>query len=270
MSAPLLKRTFAAMLNGMYLRRFVIASIFLTAAAHVRCQPAHAVFDVASVRPSAQTVGPDYNNQIRWTAVGFTGRNVTLRRLAADAWNLQLDQIEGPPWLDRMEYDIEARSAEGATREQRMLMLQSLLADRFNLKQHSEMRAMRAYELTTGKDGPKIKPVAEGEAHVGEGLHFHGEMRQFADLLAVQFSIPATDNPSVPVRAGGPAIPVLDRTGLAGVYDFSVDIRLEPGTDAFTNWQRVLTEQLGLRIESRKADVEVRVIDDAAKMPSAN
>jgi uncharacterized protein (TIGR03435 family) len=266
----LLARTFAHILNGMHLPRFIVASVLLTGAAVAQCQPARPAFDVASVRPSAQTVGPDYNNQVSWTPEGFTGRNVTLRRLAADAWNLQLDQIIGPSWLDRNEYDIEARSAEGVTREQKMGMLQSLLADRFNLKQHSETRAMRVYELTVGKDGPKIKPAAEGESRAGAGFHFHGEMRQFADLLAVQFSIPATNDPSVPVRAGGPAIPVLDRTGLAGVYDFSADIHPEPGTDAFTSWQRVLAEQLGLRIESRKADVETRVIDDAVKMPSAN
>ncbi len=259
------------MLNGMRFRRFMLTSALLAAAALVQCQPARPAFDVASVRPSAHTVGPDYNNQISWSSVGLTARNATLRRMIADAWSLQLDQVIGPPWLDRNEYDIEARFAAGATREQRAMMLQSLLAERFNLKQHSETRSMRVYELTIGKDGPKIKPVAEGEApHAGGGFHFHGDMRQFADLLAVQFSIPAAANPSEPVRAGGPATPVLDRTGLDGIYDFSVDIHPELGTDAFTAWQRVLEEQLGLRIESRKADVEVRVVDDAAKTPSAN
>ena len=262
------------MLSAMRLQCLIAGSVLLGAAALARCQAAGPVFDVASIRPSAHTVGPDYNNQISWTPVGFTGKNVTLRRLIADAWNLQLDQVIGPPWLDRNEYDVQARVAEGAMKAQMALMLQGLLTDRFNLKQHSETRTMRVYELKAGEHGPKIKPVADGEpnpvAGAGAGFHFHGEMRQFADLLAVQFSIPAVENPSVPVRAGGPAIPVLDRTGLDGVYDFSVDIHPEPGTDAFTGWQRVLNEQLGLRIESRKADVDVHVVDDAAKMPSAN
>jgi uncharacterized protein (TIGR03435 family) len=258
------------MLYGMRYQLFILASVFLAAAALGRCQPAQAAFEVASVRPSARAVGPDYNNQISWTAEGFTGRNVTLRRLIADAWNLQLDQVIGPPWLDRNEYDIEARMAQGATREQRALMLRSLLIDRFSLKQHRETRMMRVYELTLGKDGPKIKPVAEGESPAGAGFHFHGDMRQFADLLAVQFSIPAASDPGTPVRAGGPAVPVLDKTGLDGIYDFSVDMRPELGTDAFTSWRRVLDEQLGLSIENREADVEVHVIDDAAKVPSAN
>lgn len=268
--AYLLRRRFVPMLNDMRLLRFIVIGVLLAAVAPAWSQSARPVFDVASVRPSARTVGPDYNNQISWTPEGFTGRNVTLRRLAADAWNLQLDQIIGPAWLDREEYDVEVRFDEGVTREQKALMLQSLLMDRFNLKQHSETRPMRVYELTVAKDGPKIKPAASGESHAGAGFHFHGEMRQFADLLAVQFSIPAAADPGTPVRAGGPAIPVLDRTGLDGVYDFTVDMHPEPGTDAFTGWQRVLDEQLGLKIESRKADVAVRVIDDAKKMPSAN
>jgi len=258
------------MLNGMRVRRFIVGFVFTLAAMVGWCQGTKPAFDVASVRPSAQTVGPDYNNQIHWTAEGFTAKNATLRRLAADAWNLQLDQILGPSWLDRAEYDIQARSPGSVTDEQKMLMLQGLLAERFNWKQHSETRSMRVYELTVGKNGPKIKPGAEGEPPAGAGFHFHGSMRQLADLLAVQFSIPAAVNPSVPVMAGGPATPVLDRTGLAGIYDFSVDIHPEPGTDAFTSWQRVLDEQLGLKIESRKADVEVRVIDDVIRTPNAN
>lgn len=271
----LLGHIFALMLVGMRLPHITTMSVLLVGAALVLCHPARTVppqpaFDVVSVRPSGHTVGPDYNNQVSWTAVGFTGKNVTLKRLIADAWSLQLDQVMGPAWLDRNEYDIEARFGEGATSGQRALMLQSLLLDRFNLKQHSDSRPMRVYELTVGKDGPKIKPVAGEESHAGAGFHFRGGMRQFADLLAVQFSIPAVQDPSMPARAGGPAMPVIDRTGLEGVYDFSVDIQPEPGTDAFTSWQRVLGEQLGLRIDSRKDDVEVRVVDDAAQIPIAN
>ena len=258
------------MLNGMRSPQIAIGIVLLAAAAIVQCQSSRTAFDVASVRPSGHRVGPDYNNQVSWTAGSFTGKNVTLKRLVADAWSLQLDQVIGPAWLDRDEYDVEARFAEGATSTQTGLMLQSLLMDRFNLKQHSETRSMRVYELTVARDGPKIKPASGGAPHASAGFHFHGEMRQFADLLAVQFSIPAAEDPGTPVRAGGPVTPVLDKTGLEGVYDFSADIHPEPGIDAFTGWQRVLDEQLGLRIESRKADVEVRVVDDAARIPSAN
>ncbi|HKF46913.1 MAG TPA: TIGR03435 family protein [Terracidiphilus sp.] len=241
---------------------------FIGIAGSQSVQPA---FDVASVRPSQHEVGPDYNNQINYSPSEFTARNVTLRRLIAEAWRCQIDQVLGPPWLDRNEYDIEARAPAGTRSEQTSLMLRSLLSDRFQLKQHSDIRGMRVYELTVGRGGAKILPVQPGAAAPsGSGFHFRGDMRQFADLLAVQFSIPAAVNPGEPVRAGGTPIPVLDKTGLPGIHEFSVDIRPELGTDAFTAWKRALEEQLGLKIESRKADVSVVVVDEAAKIPTAN
>jgi uncharacterized protein (TIGR03435 family) len=228
-------------------------------------------FDVASVKPSQHKVGPDYNNQIRYSPTEFTARNVTLKRLLAEACHLQMNQVSGPGWLSQNEYDIEARAAGMSTREQMAPMLRNLIAERFNLKQHSEMREMRVYELVVGPSGAKIHPMNEGEpVKVGGEFHFHGDLREFADLLAVQFSIPAPDNPTEPVRASTSPTPVVDKTGLKGIFDFSVDIRPELGTDMFASWQRALQDQLGLKIESRKGSVAVLVVDAADKIPIAN
>lgn len=228
-------------------------------------------FEVASVRPSQHEVGPDYNNQIAYSAAGFSGRNITLRRLVAEAWQCQLDQVLGPSWLDQSEYDITAHVAEGVSKEQIPFMLRSLLSSRFGLKEHSETRQMRVYALTVGQGGAKIHLASPGNTvNGGPGVHFHGDMRQFADLLAIQFSIPAADNPNVPVSAGGSRSPVLDKTGLQGIYEFSVDVRPELGTDAFTAWKRALEDQLGLKIESRKDDVAVVIVDSAEKIPTGN
>ena len=228
-------------------------------------------FEVASVRPSQHEVGPDYNNQIAYSAAGFSGRNITLRRLVAEAWQCQLDQVIGPSWLDQNEYDITARVPEGVSKEQIPFMLRSLLSSRFGLKEHSETRPMRVYALMVGQGGARIHLASPGNTvNGGPGVHFHGDMRQFADLLAIQFSIPAADNPNVPVRAGGSRIPVLDKTGLQGIYEFSVDVKPELGTDAFTAWKRALEDQLGLKIESRKDDVAVVIVDSAEKIPTGN
>jgi uncharacterized protein (TIGR03435 family) len=228
-------------------------------------------FEVASVRPSQHDVGPDYNNQITYLPGEFAGRNVTLRRLVAEAWQCQLDQVLGPPWLDHNEYDITARVPEGASKDQISLMLRGLLSERFHLREHSDTRQMRVYELMIGQGGPRIHPIAPDIAGTsGSGVHFRGDMRHFSDFLAVQFSIPAADSPTVPARAGGSPMPVLDKTGLQGIYEFSVDVRPELGTDAFTAWKRALEDQLGLRIESQKADVAVVVIDDLAKIPTVD
>jgi len=251
---------------------FVTASLVqLSVIAFAQGQATPSSFEVASVRPSQHEVGPDYNNQITYSPGGFTGRNVTLRRLIAEAWECQMDQVLGPPWLDHNEFDIAARVPEGAHQERVVLMLRSLLSERFHLKEHSDTRQMRVYELRVGPGGPRIRPIAPGGAATdGAGVHFVGDMRQFADFLAVQFSIPAADSPDVPARAGGPPTPVLDKTELQGVYEFNADLRPELGTDALTAWKRALEGQLGLKIESRKADVAVVVVDDAAKIPAAD
>ncbi len=255
----------------MLLRRPTILFIFLTTVAFAQSQQQPSLFEAASVRPSEHEVGPDYNNQITYSPAGFNGKNVTLRRLIAEAWHCQMKQVSGPPWLDHNEYDIGARAFEGATKEQMQSMLRALLIDRFSLKQHNESKVMRVYELEVGKNGPKIKPVQDASpSSTGSGFRFRGDMRQFADLLAVQFSIPAPADPGVPVKAGGPAIPVLDKTGLQGIYDFSVDMRPELGTDIFTAWKRALEDQLGLKIESRMDPVAVVVVEDATKIPTAN
>lgn len=258
-------------MRPMHAMRGLIALPLFAASVFSQASAGAPTFEVASVRQSQRQVGPDYNNQIRYTPTGMIARNVTLRRLVAEAYRLQVHQVLGPDWLDRNEYDIEAKSAQDVSRERMATMLQGLLAERFNLKQHSEKREMRVYELVVDKAGIKIHPATDGEIdHAGAGFHFHGSLREFADLLAVQLSIQTLNNPNEPARASGPLIPVLDQTGLSGVYDFSVDMRPESGTDMFTMWQRALQAQLGLRLENRKETVTVVVVDEAAKTPTEN
>ena len=79
------------------------------------------------MKPSQHLVGPDYNNQLSYLPTGIIARNVTLKRLIAEAYQLQLNQVLGPSWLDKNEYDIEARSAGIGTREEHALMLEALL-----------------------------------------------------------------------------------------------------------------------------------------------
>jgi uncharacterized protein (TIGR03435 family) len=259
------------MLEAMRALPLLIALSLSGSMAFGHASQAAPAFDVASVKPSQHQVGPDYNNQIAYSPTRFTGRNVTLKRLVAEAYQLQLNQVLGPSWLGQNEYDIDARATGVSTREQMALMIRSLVAERFGLKQHSEMREMRVYELVIGPSGAKIHPLNGGEpVRAGGRFHFHGDLREFADLLAVQFSIPAADNPSEPVRASTSPIPVVDKTGLQGIFDFSVDIHPELGTDMFTSWQRALQDQLGLKIESRKGNVAVLAVDAAAKMPTEN
>jgi len=139
------------------------------------------------------------------------------------------------------------------------------------LRKHDETRATRVYELTVGKSGARIHSTSDAQpANAGMGFHFHGDMREFADLLAIKLSIPPAMDPGVPVRASGPPVPVLDKTGMPGSFDFQINIQPELGADMFTLWQRALQEQLGLRLENRRENVRILVVDDAAKIPTEN
>jgi uncharacterized protein (TIGR03435 family) len=257
----------------MAMRALIVLSVlaFLSPAAFCQAASQAISFDVASVKPSQRQVGPDYNNQLAFSEVGLKARNVTLRRLVAEAYSLQLNQVIGPSWLDQNEYDIEAQAGGAVDKETLVLMLRSLLADRFGLKQHGETRNMRAYDLVTDKGGPKVQPAKPGDQpKTGTGSHFHGDMRQLADLIAIQLNFSAPTNPTRPVVASAPPAPVLDQTSLSGIYDFNVDVKPELGADGFTTWQRMLQDQLGLKLVSRREGVPVVVVDSAARVPTAN
>lgn len=230
--------------------------------------------EVASVKPSANPVGRDYNNQIAIGPSTFSGRNITLKRLIVEAYGVTPPQVfGGPKWLDESEYDVEAKAGLPASAEQLRRMLQPLLASRFHLVFHRESRELKVYELVVDKDGPKIKPVKDGEgesAPLGSG-HFHGELQDLANLISVQLTIPAPmDDPTRPSIASGAPVPVFNKTGLSGTYDFDLDMKVEAGVPSFNRWQSVLTEQLGLKLESRKTPVEGIVVDSADRVPVAN
>lgn len=262
-------REYRSTVNCMRTWRVAVFLFLLNSVA--RSQPTvPAEFDIASVKPSSHPVGPDYNNLFVFSRAGITARNATLRRLIAEAYGIQMNQVLGPNWLDQNEFDIDARAGHPISNEERDLMLRLLLTRRFHLRQHQETRDMHVYELIADATGLKIHAAKEDDPPVtGPGFHFRGDMRHFADLLTVQLSIPASDDPTQLSRAGGPRIPVIDKTGLPGIYEFSAAISPEPGVDSFTLWKRALP-QMGLKLESRKGPAEVLVVDSADRVPVAN
>jgi uncharacterized protein (TIGR03435 family) len=224
-------------------------------------------FDVASVKPSGRTVGRDAQSAVSYEAKRVAGRNVTLKRLIAEAYGLAMYQVSGgPKWLDENEYDIDARVDNPATKEELRARLRTLLTERFHLATHLESKEMRLYELVVGKGGLRISPAAEGSK---PPRGFRGTMSQFANLLSVQLAIPAASDPGKPAMSSGAVVPVVDQTGLTGIYDFNVEVRPELGVDMFTLWQRALQE-LGLRLENKRSKVDILVVDGAQRIPEAN
>src|SRR5215472_6338090 len=133
--------------------RLALCSV-LAAVAAVAQTP---TFEVASVKTSASDTGrPDIK---RDPGGGITLSNATLELLVVMAYNIQSFQIAGgPSWLRSRRFDVVAKAPEGAPKNQTWVMLQTLLADRFQLTVHREARELPILELTVAKGGPKIQP----------------------------------------------------------------------------------------------------------------
>jgi len=223
-------------------------------------------FAVASVRPSQRQLGPDANGRVAINPAGLRGGNVTLKQLIAEAYGVQPYRLfGGPGWLDTSQYDVDAKAGGPIAPASAALMLRTLLIDRFHLSLHRETRELHVYDLVVDQHGSKLRAAPDAE-----GAGFHGNLQEFASLLSIQLSIALADDPAKPGRASGALVPVRDQTGLTGVYDIAVDVRPEPGADMFTLWQRHLQDRLGLKLESRKAEVEVLVIDPAERVPTGD
>jgi uncharacterized protein (TIGR03435 family) len=224
-----------------------------------------AEFEVASIRPAKQDGDHDSN-----TDKGFyRTHNLTLKRLIARAWEIDETQIfGGPNWMDSDSYDITARiPAEFAqqTREKVPLMIQSLLADRFQLVIHREPRQISGYVLVVAKKGPKMeraKPEQTGSHADSNNTHLTAKnvtMEGFANHLS---------------RDLGKL--VVDKTGLTGGFNFELEWlpeRLqsspEPSVDDRPSIFTAVEQQLGLKLESAKVTALAIVVDRAEK-PESN
>jgi uncharacterized protein (TIGR03435 family) len=227
---------------------------------------AQSQFEVASIKPS-QTGSLDREGNRResvdTSADGLTMRNVSLTSCVRWAYGVQASQVSGPAWLDTERFDVVAKGAGPASEDQLRLMLQALLADRFKLTLHRDSKVMSSYELTVAKSGPKLqKSAGEGKSgHSGNGLKATFEKTSMPELA---------EHLSAIVRA-----PVADRTGLNERFEFAMDFSgfFVPGATlddlpAFVNG--AIQAQLGLKLELRKAPVEILVIDHAERVPSEN
>jgi uncharacterized protein (TIGR03435 family) len=232
-------------------------------------------FEVASVK----SAGP--RADLARTGVFFTsgGRFETLsaklRMILATAFDVRDYQISGAPaWMDSDEFDINAKAAdESANIEQRRLMVQSLLAERFHLSVHRETREGQVYELTIAKGGSRLREATDSLQGKQQGL---GRGRGLVYGMACPLRLLANQLGQELGR------PVVDKTGLAGRYDFTLKWTPDaggasPGTDAgqFAGDNLppslfiALQESLGLRLQAAKGPVETLVIDHVEK-PNAN
>src|SRR5271154_7259431 len=87
----------------------------------------------------------------------LTYTNIALKTILLRAYGVLNYRLSGPDWLNSARFNIVAKVPPGATKEQLTLMLQNLVVERFNLTFHHETKETLVYELTAGKNGPKLK-----------------------------------------------------------------------------------------------------------------
>jgi bla regulator protein blaR1 len=208
---------------------------------------------------------------------GLRVKNGTLKAIVETAYDIREFQISGGPgWVNSERYDILAKSPSNEFRsdvgnspediQAIRFRLQGLLAQRFHLQVHREMKELPEYALEIAKNGPKLigedpnvpRNSATGiQTTCGQMIGTSATMANLVFMLSRQLNRP-----------------VLDHTALTGKYNFRLqwtpDAGPCPGTpDDTPSIFTALQEKLGLKLESMKGAVESLVIDHAEK-PSEN
>ncbi len=232
-------------------------------------------FEVASVKPN--------NSGERGAHMSSDGgrmriTNLTMKGLITTAYGVREYQVEGPDWLDNDRFDVVAKFSEELPKDPEkynaMLqsMMQKLLAERFKLTVHRDKKTREVYGLVVSKGGIKFKESEGTDSHTSRatGIHYEGaaiEIARLSDFLGRRLDLP-----------------VVDMTGLKGYYDIKMDwvpdpkrpagekenAPLLPESQAGPTLRDAVTEQLGLKLEPRKAPIEVLIVDHVERVPTDN
>ena len=248
-------------------------------------------FDVASIREAPRVNGFAMNIDDPAHASAFRVTSIPLNYLIQLAYGFGPFQVSGAPdWINGMYVTVQAKSDRSAdallaklpddqARLEKRHMLQALLADRLQLKTHWETRPGSVFNLTLAKGGSKLQPTKVDPAEpadpsepapvanaLGPEVHAGGSregrviecrrftMRSITAMLGTQLQAP-----------------VVDRTGLTGTFDFTIQFNLDNSTepDAYPTLFSAIQEQLGLKLESAKGPLDTLVIDHVER-PSEN
>ena len=213
-------------------------------------------FEVASLKASPTDAGGTtvYNP----TPERFAADNITTRTLIALAWDVRVFQVSGGPnWLDSQRYDIVAKPEGDPTDERLRRMVRTLLAERFQLQVHHASKEMPVFVLEIAKGGSKLTAPSPGDGPEMRGKNGHlTAKRVTAELLAR-------------ILANELERPVLNRTGIDGSFDVDLEWTPEQNTDPGPSIFTAIQEQLGLRLQSQRALVDVLIVDRIER-PSAN
>jgi uncharacterized protein (TIGR03435 family) len=267
-------------------RRLATVALLAAALASLDAQsPAAAPeFEVASVRRN--TSG---DSRTTWRippsgAVSFT--NATIRWLIVQAYELRrfmlVDASDNPLLREAgadsgPKFDVEAKPPDDAPPGQQLLMLQKLLADRFKLRAHREMRTLPTYVLRVAREGrlgPELRPTDKNCAVWAAARRNDPQLAEPRDRHGTPLCV--GPQPSRTIRLlknAGPAAdiarqiqafvdrPLVDATGLTGNVEWTLTFALNPLDPDTPSIFTAVEEQLGLELEPSTAPYEVLVVD---------
>ena len=287
------------------MKAFTAFVFALVTAPAVFCQPPapRPEFEVASVKASAPlSADGQFAIGVHIDGAMVRCNYLTLRNYLTMAYDVKDYQIVAPDWMSTDHFDIVAKRPDASGGEQDLRgMVASLLTDRFKMVIHRETRDLPAYALVVGKSGLKIKELppdpdgadtgkvdvnVTGGGHGGTVVNLgNGSYMSYGlnKLEAKKVTFPSLmDSLSKFVDR-----PIVDQTGLTGRYDFTLEYSIDElrnlvrasgadasqipdmgGDPAISIFSSL--EALGLKLEPRKAPVQVVVIDRAEKTPTAN
>jgi uncharacterized protein (TIGR03435 family) len=238
-------------------------------------------FEVATIRPGH----PDDKLRFRMAPAELNIENASVTDLIRFAYSVKSSaQLpKSPHWIDTDKFDINAKIGESQFEamkkippnqrfDQFRLMVQSLLADRFALKLSIQKKDLPVYALVVAKGTPKLTAIESSNTMPGLDGSRRGQLK--ATGVSMPFFIDwVSRQPETGERA------VIDATSLKGTYNFELNWSPDDGHAQLLNGQPVeptgpsfftaLQEQLGLKLESQKAPVEVLIIDQV-EHPSEN
>lgn len=256
-------------------------------------------FEVASIKVSDPALGnqliPVHGGPGSADPDRVTYTSISLRSMLYYAYGFAGREIIGPAWLGSGRFDITATAAPGTTKEQFTIMLRNLLAERFHLVVHREAREEQGFNMVVAKNGPKLKSASDADVEATRkppvGPPFESAMdskgyQQLARPGMIYPSVPGSEGHAIHLIAraqklaelarilgGQMGHPIVDKTGLSGLYDFTLEFVV--GTlDVANTYAReipdALEQQLGLRLEPAKISTEILIVDSADKMPTEN
>jgi uncharacterized protein (TIGR03435 family) len=241
---------------------------------------AQTAFEAVSVKPAGSnsfvSVGPSPPMTIHQESFRYSGYRVTciqpLRSILREAFALRDLQIEGPDWMASQLFQIDAVMPEGSTKEDARPMLQKMLADRFALQFHREQKDVPVYALVAAKGSSKLHAITdpnhptsrEMKTPMGTVTASIRQGRGLFTAVSVTMADFAVHLSNIVDR------PVVDLTGIAGVFEIDLQWTPDPPGAVDTELLRTLERQLGLKLDARKLPYEILKIDRVEKTPTSN